>query len=1122
MTRTIKLIAAVVFLSVLPVMAQDGSDVSLELPLIESAITQAEANTELSEEDRNKLLDSYRRAQGTIQSVASFKQKQEAYAAAQKTAAAEAAKIQKRLDKDQAAAEGKSAEPAANTRLEQVEQLVQRDKADLAAQEAKASDLDSRLKAEDGRPTALRERLSELKQQQDEITAAAKLPAAEGETALFAKARTWNSTAKSAAVRAEISMLEAELLSQPMRLDLMKAQRYRANFDVVQLRARIKAFDLYAIKLRQGEAEQAQAEAESAQEQAAGKHPLILELAQANADLSGTITDRTAALERIKSEEASAEEDALRFEKDLQSVQRKLEVLGMSQALGRVLREQQQRMPQRHKPSSTLSQRDKLVSDASLLQFDYEDERRELRSISRFLDAKLAEVPQPVADDIRDDLEELAGARRDLVKQAADIEATYLKALGTLDFSERRAASAAASYREFVSERLLWIRSNAPISFETFKPMPQELMQLLAPAAWWHSVQLFIGTLVKSPFYALLFLLVAVLFRFRPRLISLLRSAGDAVGDVERDRLRYSFRALGLGSLFALAWPLLLFSLGLTLQAAENPTNFSKALAASLQLISYYFLVLEFVRLQLVHGGLVLRHFNWSPPITDAVRRELTALELAFVPAAFTAMLANRVIDSGGRDSVSMIALAVTLLAIARFFARMPNFISARLERSLRFRRTPRRSLLAQLTRQALVGIPLVLVVAMLLGYVHTATRFLVLLLLTNLLLVGVLLIHEFGMRWLRLLRLRLIESERAIARQIALERAADPEADTDIAAEEPHEPDPEALDEAGRKLLHGLLLLTAILGTWAVWAPVLPALGIINSIELWSTTELVAGAEVAVPVTLSDLGVAFLIGFAGFVAVKRVPSLLEIFLRQKVELTSGSVYAAVTLLRYALIILFVVIVIGQLGGSWSQIQWAVAALSVGIGFGLQEIVANFISGLILLFEQPIRVGDVVTVGETSGTVTRIQMRATTIRDWDGRELLVPNKEFITGRLLNWSLSDKQSRINIKIGVAYGTDLPLAMKLALEVADEHEQVIADPAPFITFDDFGDNSLLLVLRCYLANVDNRLTVSSQIRQAVNDKYNAAGIVIAFPQRDVHLDTSSPLAVHVKQLDGLPAE
>jgi potassium efflux system protein len=190
-----------------------------------------------------------------------------------------------------------------------------------------------------------------------------------------------------------------------------------------------------------------------------------------------------------------------------------------------------------------------------------------------------------------------------------------------------------------------------------------------------------------------------------------------------------------------------------------------------------------------------------------------------------------------------------------------------------------------------------------------------------------------------------------------------------------------------------------------------------------------------------------------------------------------------------------------------------VAALSVGIGFGLQEIVANFISGLIILFEQPIRVGDTVTVGTTSGRVTKIRIRATTIRDFDRRELLVPNKEFITQQLLNWSLSDQVTRLTVEVGVAYGTDLDQVIAIAHEAAHQHPMILNDPAPLITFDEFGDNSLLIKVRFFLDQLDTRLVTSSELRLDINRRLNKAGIVVAFPQRDIHLDTSEPLEIRM---------
>jgi potassium efflux system protein len=169
---------------------------------------------------------------------------------------------------------------------------------------------------------------------------------------------------------------------------------------------------------------------------------------------------------------------------------------------------------------------------------------------------------------------------------------------------------------------------------------------------------------------------------------------------------------------------------------------------------------------------------------------------------------------------------------------------------------------------------------------------------------------------------------------------------------------------------------------------------------------------------------------------------------------------------------------------------------------------------LIILFERPIRVGDAVTVGDTDGVVTKIKIRATTIRNWDGKELLVPNKEFITGRLLNWSLSDQTTRLVLAIGIAYGSPVRQAMELLEEAAHENPNVLDEPSPTVIFETFGDNALGLLLRCFVDSIDLRVSTISALNEAINDKFNAAGISIAFPQRDLHLDTIKPLRVQIE--------
>ena len=241
---------------------------------------------------------------------------------------------------------------------------------------------------------------------------------------------------------------------------------------------------------------------------------------------------------------------------------------------------------------------------------------------------------------------------------------------------------------------------------------------------------------------------------------------------------------------------------------------------------------------------------------------------------------------------------------------------------------------------------------------------------------------------------------------------------------------------------------------------------------------------------------------------------MLEIILLQRSAMSEGDRYTATTLTKYVIVAIGTLLVLGAVGAQWSQLQWLVAALGVGIGFGLQEIVANFISGLIILFERPVRVGDTVTIGNTSGIVTKVRIRATTIRDWDRKELLVPNKDIITGQVLNWTLSDKMSRVEIVVGVAYGTDVDKALALMREAAEEHEHVLDEPSPLLSFDSFGDNALALTLRAYLASLDHRIQTTTELHSTIMRKFEQAGIEIAFPQRDVHLDTRGPLRVSIE--------
>ena len=329
----------------------------------------------------------------------------------------------------------------------------------------------------------------------------------------------------------------------------------------------------------------------------------------------------------------------------------------------------------------------------------------------------------------------------------------------------------------------------------------------------------------------------------------------------------------------------------------------------------------------------------------------------------------------------------------------------------------------------------------------------------------GLLVVRGLILRWLLLTRRRLAR-EQAHKRLEALKAKAAEIPEQDI-PQETEGVDLAKVDLKTQRLVRSGILFSLLIGLWLIWSDVLPALDVFSDTELWRSTRQVSETipdaqgrafvvtrEELVPTTVSQLGFAVVLVVMTLVAARNLPSLLEITLLRRLPLVPGERYAVTTLVGYLIVVAGIMCVFHVIGLGWGKLQWLVAAMGVGLGFGLQEIFANFISGLIILFEQPIRVGNTVTVGGINGTVTKIRIRATRILDWDRKELIVPNKEFVTGQLVNWTLSDSVLRVIIPVGIAYGSDTERAVHVLHEVATEHPLVLDDPPHEVLFFAFG--------------------------------------------------------------------
>ena len=254
---------------------------------------------------------------------------------------------------------------------------------------------------------------------------------------------------------------------------------------------------------------------------------------------------------------------------------------------------------------------------------------------------------------------------------------------------------------------------------------------------------------------------------------------------------------------------------------------------------------------------------------------------------------------------------------------------------------------------------------------------------------------------------------------------------------------------------------------------------------------------------TLADFVLFGLMIWLSLVVMRLLRFVLEEDVLARARLPRGVPFAISTMVGYVVLVIGFLAAAVAAGFDIGRFTLVAGALGVGVGIGLQNVVNNFVSGLILLFERPIQLGDVVEVGQVSGTVKRIGLRSSTIRTYDGAEVVIPNSEFVSNQFINWTLSDRQRRIIVPVGIAYGTDPERVLELLLGAAKATPKVSPHPAPEAQFIGFGDSSLDFELRVWTLNFDDWVSVRTLLAVTVNTRLREAGIEIPFPQRDLHL-------------------
>ena len=815
---------------------------------------------------------------------------------------------------------------------------------------------------------------------------------------------------------------------------------------------------------------------------------------------------------------------------------------GLTDSVSRTLRKERATLPDLTALETALAARHVELEEANVADADHEDRLAALpeddaKAATALMDA--AGFAGEARDRVKPRAADLLERRRTLLTKLESNDDELIEALKALADAEAEHLAAAAAFEEFIDERVLWVRSGPALSPNLLRAEVPAIAGLAAPGAvgrFGESSLTALKAAVRRPAPLALgvgVVLVCGFIRLRLR-----RELTEFAAPVRRKgcrQFRPTAAALMATTLAACAGPAAAFGAAWLLGRGGAPpaadggsvpeSLTAAALSAGLYAVAAAWVPLSLLRAATRKDGLAAVHFGWPAATAHGVHREVKWFTAPVLTAALAAGLlgsADPQHAGGGWERVAFAICALLWAWLAHRLLRPHGPVWPGVRRA-----TPDSPSLK-------IAVPLWLGFAAagaaiaglsVAGYHYSAGELARRSVNTVALLVAVVLLRGAAVRWVTVSRRSMLyatllrKREEQAARQEASDVAGggSPNGSGENAPVADDSPDAAALSLQTRSLVTVLAVAIGAVGLWFVWADLLPALRKLEDVTFpsWTVREEVLrpaldGGEPKmelerVPISLNDLLVAAFAAAVTFLASRHLPAVLELGAFRRLPLDAGGRYAFTRLVSYVVVVVGVLFTAGRLGFEWENVQWLVAALSVGLGFGLQEIVANFVCGLIILFERPVRVGDIVTVDDVTGVVSRIRIRATTITNWDRKEFIVPNKEFVTGRLLNWTLSDNTNRIVIEVGVAYGSDTGKALELLREACREQPLVMADPAPLATFEGFGDSTLNLILRCYLPNLDQRLPVTSELHAAIDRKFREAGIEIAFPQRDLHLRT-----------------
>ena len=982
----------------------------------------------------------------------------------------------------------------------------------LAALQAEAVSLRSRqrtlqeeLAAMATRPAEARAELADLRKQRDKEQSALPVNA----SPLLVEASRLRADAAREDYSARIEKTEQELLTLPTRETIARAKLDLRTRQSEVVEARVVAMQTRMNAQRDRDAARQQQAAQDMLQRLAGHPATVRELAIEVTDLREVLVQVTRQLDALHAEKEHQRSQLQAVEEARRTTDQIFSLGQVGDENGLLLRGVSRQLPAQGELDRRIAARDASIVVARVRRLKNQQILRELQEPTAVARNYLVEAGIPVDDALMETMTSLVLARRAALDDLQALDGQWAEELATANALDGELRQRATQLSRLLEERLLWMPSAKAVNTAWLRKIGQGAAWLASPGNWKQvSTSLFMTLKTRWPSLVLLLGAFAGLMVTGKRLRRALEAAGKPV-DHRKESFGQTWRALAITVLLALPFPLLIQTVGWSLRQSSQAGEFANALGSGLISAGALLFMLGIFQAMCRRDGLFRAHFGWDENGTRRLGRALRLLAVMLVPAALITVMTHTYGSSELDDGLGRLGLMTGSLALALFIYRVFRPGTGALTDGLDHNGAVWRS--RYIWFWGLVAMPLLLALMAATGYFATARTLQERLFTSGWIFLAIIIAYQIAMRGVLIAgrheAYRQADARRSAAIAEALKAAESTEATDGSEAlalqNKDQEIDMVTVSQHTRALLRAAAGVAFAVLLWGIWGSMLPALNVFGDVVLWSHVVTTSAGDSVAAVSLGDLLMALLIVALTLIASRNLPGFLEIILLQRMSKDAGTRYAISTIGRYGILAIGLIWAFSFIGADWSKLQWIVAALGVGLGFGLQEIVANFVSGLIILFERPVRVGDLVTIGTTSGTVTRIRIRAITITDFDNFEVIVPNKAFITGPVQNWTLTTPITRLVIKIGIGYDSDVAKAQQLMLKVATRNLQVLSTPAPSVLFMAFGDSALEFQIRAYVGKVDQRASIQHELNTALIAALTKAGISIPFPQRDVHV-------------------